>query len=659
MLNKNKSPFISKVSIKNYRNFLDEEVILNHKQVIIGENNVGKTNFLRAIQLILDPSLNEEDRYLEESDFNDSLENPFENNLSIEISIEIQGFENNISLLSTFASATVNETPPTLRFTYIYKATDDGNYSYNIYQGINEENPFTHKHRKMLNIKVINGLRDANNDLKNIRKSPLNKLIKQYDFDRNELDDIALRMKGQSDSILSLEEIIDLKERVNLSLSSIVGNNNPYSNINLETIDINHNKILNTLRLMIGDTNKRPTNETSLGVTNVLYISLILLSIEDGTVPKLIKKDIFTKLLNEDSDYLLQKNYSEVKQEYFKLNNVVQDYDNLYSFFSEHFPSVKGHTILAIEEPEAHLHPILQRCIFKDVMKKSTSIILTTHSSDLTSIAPINSIVHLRLNNNTTLINSTAAINLTDKELMDLQRYIDVKRGEIFFGKGVILVEGIAEEYLVPAFAEQLNKNLDYYGVVCCNINSTNFKPYICLLRALKIPYVILTDGDYYYFDPNTGEKKFHELYQSNSNLRSGLLGMELAHKTLYELGIFQNEKLLKFDYAPYNNEGFFFSLHTLEIDIMYCSTSLEAKKTIINVFSELSTGGEQQKQNFKNDLENGEFYSCLNKIESSSNKIGKGRFAQRLSSSIESLVVPHYISVGIEAIILKISRGE
>ena len=42
---KMKSLFISRVKIKNYRNFKDVDVRLGHKQIIIGENNVGKTNY--------------------------------------------------------------------------------------------------------------------------------------------------------------------------------------------------------------------------------------------------------------------------------------------------------------------------------------------------------------------------------------------------------------------------------------------------------------------------------------------------------------------------------------------------------------------------------------------------------------------------------------
>ncbi|MEM1134303.1 MAG: AAA family ATPase, partial [Bacteroidota bacterium] len=43
------SPYISRVQTENFRNFKEVDVNLNHQQVIIGENNVGKTNLLRAI----------------------------------------------------------------------------------------------------------------------------------------------------------------------------------------------------------------------------------------------------------------------------------------------------------------------------------------------------------------------------------------------------------------------------------------------------------------------------------------------------------------------------------------------------------------------------------------------------------------------------------
>ena len=47
-----KSLFISRVKIKNYRNFKDADVRLGHKQIIIGENNVGKTKTEKKLQTL-------------------------------------------------------------------------------------------------------------------------------------------------------------------------------------------------------------------------------------------------------------------------------------------------------------------------------------------------------------------------------------------------------------------------------------------------------------------------------------------------------------------------------------------------------------------------------------------------------------------------------
>lgn len=66
----------------------------------------------------------------------------------------------------------------------------------------------------------------------------------------------------------------------------------PFQKVKLETIDVDPNRILNTLKLMIGDHKQRPTSETSLGINNILFISLVLLSLEDKTVPTLIKERI-------------------------------------------------------------------------------------------------------------------------------------------------------------------------------------------------------------------------------------------------------------------------------------------------------------------------------------------------------------------------------
>lgn len=289
-MSKIKSPYISRVKIKNFRNFKDININLSHKQVIIGENNVGKTNLLRAIQLILDPKLNDEDRYLNETDFYDEIIDPMKHGETIEIMIEIQGYEHNKSVVSMLADATISDDPPTLRLTYLfYPSPENREYTYIIFQGDKHEIQFTHTHRKFLNIKLINAIRDVEKDMRNSRRSPINHLLKEYEFDKNELESIGEKLKNQSKEILSIDEIIDLENKINKRFNNSFGNTS-FSKVALETIDVDPNRILNTLKLVIGDYKQRPTSETSLGINNILFISLILLSLEDKTVPTLLKK---------------------------------------------------------------------------------------------------------------------------------------------------------------------------------------------------------------------------------------------------------------------------------------------------------------------------------------------------------------------------------
>ncbi|TKH06159.1 ATP-dependent endonuclease, partial [Peribacillus simplex] len=149
-----------------------------------------------------------------------------------------------------------------------------------------EEIPFNHYHRRFLNLNVIHAMRDVESEMKHIRRSPINQLIKQYDIRKEELDEIALALKEKSDEVLSIDELVDLTSKISARFSSVIGNQVD-STVSLETMDFDPNKILNTLKLMIGK-KRRQTGDTSLGINNILYISLILLSLEDNTVPSII-----------------------------------------------------------------------------------------------------------------------------------------------------------------------------------------------------------------------------------------------------------------------------------------------------------------------------------------------------------------------------------
>ena len=61
---------ISKIRIKGFRNFDDEEITFQDKTLIIGANDVGKTNLIYALRLLFDKSISERDLELSDSDYN-------------------------------------------------------------------------------------------------------------------------------------------------------------------------------------------------------------------------------------------------------------------------------------------------------------------------------------------------------------------------------------------------------------------------------------------------------------------------------------------------------------------------------------------------------------------------------------------------------------
>ncbi|MEA5096477.1 MAG: AAA family ATPase [Sedimentibacter saalensis] len=655
--------YISKIHIENYRNFAFADFELTEKQVVIGENNVGKSNLLRAIQLILDSSFSDEDRQLDETDFFDGLENPMESKQEIKIDIYIDNYAHIKNVLCQLSDATVDVNGrKLLKLSYKFFPQEDaaGNteYSYIIFKGDDETKLFTHEDRKYLNIRVIKAIRDVESEMRNSKSSPLTKLIKQkYDIKADDIKSISDALRKTGANTLDLPELIDLQKKISTLFNSIVAFSRDEFDISLKTMDIDASRILYALKPLV---NMREASNTSLGINNVLYISLMLLLIADDTVKTYLSSSAFDELKQKEDGKIIEQCYSKIEKGYVLKLGLQQDViDTLYKYMYEQNANNLGITILAIEEPEAHLHPIYQRLLYKYVVHNSNSpVIITTHSTHISSVAPITSIVHLVGQKFGTSISTTAKMSLSDKEEADLARYIDVKRGEVYLAKGIIFVEGISEEYLVPSFAQTLGVELDRYGIVVCNINSTNFLPYRQFADLLNIPNVIITDGDYYHIEDK--EKIFGDVY-SKEHKNFGYAGSERAIEICSSfMKQEQVKSIRKLSWADqdeaFNNVGIFVGNHTFEIDIF--GKALESDKAIFSqVFRDLTNGGNTQCENFENNLKSNKYTKCLTAIESSHSQIGKGRFAQRLASSCRKTMIPSYVNDAINYICERVGK--
>jgi len=602
--------FISKIEIDNYRNFKPSTVIDGVKKgtevefnqgtnIIIGHNNAGKTNLLKAIQLVLDSrkaksKLNVDDFCKEYKNF----DIPPEINISLTFKGESENIEPDDHKVLVYDWLTKIEDPYEAKLSFSFFLPqgedyesyqkeickfklNDGSFDTNkvwpfikkyyfskyvgcIYGGnIQNKERVNSELLEKFDLQFLDAIRDAEKQMfygsNTILKDVLNYFL-DYDItDGKKLKDLTdsasaiLKQRESQFETCSQCLFLGLESRISKDEILKYSKETGADKGGLPNLDayVSEEDLLFALRLIVQVGQMRiPICNNGLGYNNLLYVALVLAKMQ----------------IESESTY--------------------------YGENSKVFP------VLAIEEPEAHLHPSMQFKFLKflkknvDVEKKVRQLFITSHSTHITAASDLENIICLYKDCSEEIkvsYPSRAIMNYKNSEINDekiqnkrnleskkyIQRFLDATKSNMLFADKVVLVEGLAEQLLLPCFAayKKIDTNTDItqedelinQHVCIVSVDSRTFNHFLKLYSfseenpyAINKKVVCITDAD-----PTLNGKACFpfELYDQENALKVA------SHVTALKTNFENNFNNIRVFYP--NHEG-----KTLEYEIAKCNAS-------------------------------------------------------------------------------------
>lgn len=530
--------YISKISIENYRNF--DSITVDFQDginLLIGQNNAGKSNLLRALAIIFDSS-SKKQLSINDISNNISLEELKSRSPKVSITVLLSQSENENLLgdeLVTVSNWLVSLEEPYLaqvQYEFFLPEAHEKKYKDRIQGASNKEeawkiitdnfirlyinktwvgNPDNQVQidgdsLNKFDFQFLDAIRDVERDMFSGKNTLLKNVIDFFiDYDiksdkelteEQQIQQISSRKEGfETTSQVLLEKLQERLKSGNkeiLSYADGIGASFDNSEPDFEG-KITESELYSVLQLIVKQNTGMsiPISNNGLGYNNLIFMSLLLAKMQ----------------VDSDGKYLGS--------------------------------NAKVFPVLAIEEPEAHLHPTMQFQFIKFLKnnindKKVKQVFITSHSTHITSSTQLDDIICLYKEQGKTEvsypgkvffdINSDGTIENRANSKKYVQRFLDATKSNMLFSEKVIFVEGIAEQLLIPIFADYMNKSLEDNHISVINVGGRYFEHFLYLFdgnkdNTIKRKIACITDQDPARKEKNKENAKFKKCYPFEMNV--------------------------------------------------------------------------------------------------------------------------------------------